>query len=119
LFTYFGDSTLDEEIDQETYRRRAEVLRREIADTERELRSTEAGFLDLEGVLAFARKIVTSPARLWMESSLNQRQRLQKAFFPDGLVYGKCGFGIAPISSFSAFWVGLLTANLVWRPRRN
>ncbi len=82
---------LDEEIDQETYRRRAEVLRREIADAERELRSTEAGFLDLEGVLAFARKIVTSPARLWMESSVNQRQRLQKAFFPDGLVYGKCG----------------------------
>jgi len=39
------------------------------------------------GRLTFAEKIITSPARLWLESSVDQRQRLQQTFFPNGLTF--------------------------------
>jgi uncharacterized protein len=91
---------LDEEIDDQTFKQQSANLRYEIAEAERELRNAESNYLDLEGILAFAKKIITSPSRLWLESSLDQRQRLQKTFFPDGLTYGECGFETAPISSF-------------------
>jgi DNA invertase Pin-like site-specific DNA recombinase len=72
---------LDGNIDQPTYAAQSARLGKEIDGAEQELRIAESGFLDLEGVLAFAEKIITSPTRLWLESSLDQRQRLQGTFF--------------------------------------
>jgi hypothetical protein len=51
-------------------------------------------------VLAFAEKIITSPARLWLESSLDQRQRLQQTYFPTGLTFDGQGFGTPASYSF-------------------
>jgi hypothetical protein len=48
----------------------------------------------------FADKIITSPARLWLESSLDQRQRLQLTFFPNGLTFNGEEFGTPSSSSF-------------------
>ena len=62
--------------------------------------TSESQFLDLEGVLIFAEKIVTGPARLWLESSVDQRQRLQLTFFPSGLAFDGEGFGTPASSSF-------------------
>lgn len=56
--------------------------------------------LDVEAVLAFAEKLVQRPHQLWRESSLGQKQRLQRVFFPDGMPYTKDGFGTAPSNSF-------------------
>jgi len=38
-------------------------------------------------VLAFAEHLVSHSSRLWVEADLDQRQRLQKLFFPEGLTW--------------------------------
>ena len=35
--------------------------------------------------LAFAERVLPSASNLWVQSSLNQKQRLQQLFFPDGV----------------------------------
>ena len=51
--------------------------------------------MDVEGVLAFAEHLLTNAARLWMEASLDQKQRLQTVFFPEGLQFDGERFGTA------------------------
>jgi hypothetical protein len=71
------DTLLDGVITESTYREKDTRLSEDIDAAEVDLRQVESQFLDLEGVLTFAEKIISSPARLWLESSLDQRQRLQ------------------------------------------
>ena len=42
---------------------------------------------DVEGILAFAERVLPRAADLWVQASLEQRQRLQQLFFPDGVVF--------------------------------
>jgi hypothetical protein len=51
-------------------------------------------------VLTFAEKIITSPTRLRLESSIDQRRRLQKTLFPDGLIFEGQEFRTPSNSSF-------------------
>ena len=97
---------LDGDIDQQTYDEQSARLSREIYDAEQELRQAESNFLDLEGVLVFAEKIITSPARLWLESTLDQRQRLQGTFFPDRLEFDGEKFGTTATSLFFSLLEG-------------
>ena len=41
--------------------------------------------MDVEGILAFAERVLPSASNLWVQSSLNQKQRLQQLFFPEGI----------------------------------
>ena len=41
--------------------------------------------LDVEGILTFAERILPRAAELWVQASLEQRQRFQQLFFPDGI----------------------------------
>ena len=41
--------------------------------------------MDVEGILAFAERVLPSASNVWVQSSLNQKQRLQQLFFPDGI----------------------------------
>lgn len=41
--------------------------------------------LDVEAVLDFAERVSVNAARMWLESKLEQRQRFQSLFFPEGL----------------------------------
>ena len=43
--------------------------------------------LDVEGILAFAERILPRAADLWVQASLEQRQRFQQLFFPDGIAF--------------------------------
>jgi hypothetical protein len=47
--------------------------------------STELEEMDVEGILAFAERVLPSASNLWLHSSLNQKQRLQQVLFPDGV----------------------------------
>jgi hypothetical protein len=40
--------------------------------------------LDVEGILAFAERVLPSASNLWVQTSLNQKQRPQRLFFPEG-----------------------------------
>lgn len=42
---------------------------------------------DIEGTLAFAEHLVAHSSRLWIEAGLEQRQRLQALFSPEGLSF--------------------------------
>src|SRR5215831_13512334 len=54
--------------------------------------------LDIEAVIDFAQHVLLNAARLWTTFSLDQKQRLQKVIFPEGLVYFPEGFGTAVTS---------------------
>ena len=91
---------LDGDIDQTTYREQDDRLITEHEAAGVELRQAESQFLDLEGVLTFAERIVTAPTRLWLESSIDQRQRLQQILFPQGLTFDGKEIGTPANSSF-------------------
>ena len=41
--------------------------------------------LDVQGILAFAERVLPRAADLWVQASLDQKQRLQQLFFPEGI----------------------------------
>jgi hypothetical protein len=46
----------------------------------------------VEGILAFAERVLPRAADLWGQASLEQRQRFQQLFFPDGISFEENGF---------------------------
>ena len=50
-----------------------------------ELEDARLDQIDVEGLLGFAEYVLTNAARLWMEATAEQRPRLQRALFPEGL----------------------------------
>jgi len=51
-------------------------------------RHTEAvDELDVQGIQAFAERILPRAAGLWVQASLDYKQRLQALFFPEGIAY--------------------------------
>ena len=42
---------------------------------------------DVEGILAFAERVLPRASDLWVQASLNQKQRLQQLFFGDGVAF--------------------------------
>jgi site-specific DNA recombinase len=94
------DKYLDGRIDQNTYDEQSTRLSTDIADTKTSLRAIETDDEQIEELLDFADGVLRDPAGLWAHASLNQRQRLQKVLFPNGLAYAKAkGFGTAPTLS--------------------
>jgi hypothetical protein len=43
--------------------------------------------LDVQGILAFAERILPRASDLWVQASLDYKQRLQAPFFPEGIAY--------------------------------
>jgi len=41
----------------------------------------------VEGILAFAERILPRASDLWVQASLDYKQRLQRLFFPEGIAY--------------------------------
>ena len=74
-------------IDIETYDRHAEKLREELTLARIDRHSGQVDELDVEGILAFAERILPRASDLWVQASLNQRQRFQQLFFPDGIAF--------------------------------
>jgi hypothetical protein len=82
-------------IDRSTYERHRDELREQIGLAELELNDATLDRLDVDGVLAFAEHLLTNAARLWIELGLEEKQRLQRLLFPEGLRYDGERFGTA------------------------
>jgi hypothetical protein len=82
----------DRSIDIEVYDRHAEKLREELTLLRMDRHTSEVEELDVEGILAFAERILPRAADLWLQSSLDQRQRSQQLFFPAGMAFDGNGF---------------------------
>jgi hypothetical protein len=90
-------------IDRETYEDHLARLNEQLAVTQLELHDACLEELDVESVLEFARHLLLNAARMWIQASLDQRQRLQSVLFPDGLTYSDGAFGTAatcPVFSY-------------------
>ena len=42
----------------------------------------------MEGILAFAEQALPHAGELWVQATLDQRQRFQQLFFPEGIAFG-------------------------------
>src|SRR5207244_3914445 len=56
-----------------------------LALTQMKRHSSELEEMDVEGMPAFAERVLPSASNLWVQSSFTQKQRLQHVFFPDGI----------------------------------
>ena len=74
-------------IDIETYDRHAEKLREELTLARIDRHSGQLEELDVEGILAFAEGVLPRAADLWVQASLEQCQRFQQLFFPEGITF--------------------------------
>ena len=79
-------------IDIETYERHAEKLREELTLARMDRHSGQLDELNVEGILAFAERVLPRAADLWVQASLDQRQRFQQLFFPEGISFDGKGF---------------------------
>ena len=74
-------------IDISTYERQRDKLRQELTLTQIDQHSVAVEKVDVEGILAFAERVLPRASDLWVQASLNQRQRLQQLFFPEGIAF--------------------------------
>src|SRR5690606_33943130 len=79
-------------IDIDVYDRHAEKLRQELTLLRMDRHASEVEELDVEGILAFAERILPRAADLWTQASLDQRQRFQQLFFPEGMAFDGSAF---------------------------
>jgi site-specific DNA recombinase len=81
-----------ESIDIDTYDRHKDKLRQELTLLQIDQHADQLEKFDVEGILAFAERVLPRASDLWVQASLAQRQRLQQLFFPDGVVFDGKGF---------------------------
>ena len=76
-----------ESIDLDTYGRQRDKLREELTLSKIDYHTDAVEELDVEGILAFAERILPRASDLWVQASLDYRQRLQELFFPEGIAF--------------------------------
>jgi site-specific DNA recombinase len=82
----------EQSIDIDVYDRHTENLRQELTLLNIDRHADQVEDLDVEGILAFAERILPRASDLWIQASLEQRQRFQRLFFPEGISVDGNGF---------------------------
>ena len=101
-------------IDIERYDRHRDKLREELTLVQLDRHATELEELDVEGILAFAERVLPRAADLWVQASLEQRQRFQQLFFPHGISFhGNRFVGTGATAPAFSYLREIRTENLV------
>jgi site-specific DNA recombinase len=79
-------------IDALSYGRQRDRLREELTLAKVDHHAEAVDELDVEGILAFAERILPRASDLWVQASLNYKQRLQQLFFPEGVAFDGARF---------------------------
>jgi len=87
-------------IDRETYDRQLDKLNEQIMLAEMQERDAKLESYDVDAVLNFAEHVMLNAARLWTEFSNDQKQRLQKVLFPQGVTFAGGEYGTAKTCLF-------------------
>jgi site-specific DNA recombinase len=74
-------------IDLTSYGRQRDRLREELTLAQIDRHAEAVEEIDVAGILAFAERVLPRAADLWVHASLDQKQRLQQLFFPDGIAF--------------------------------
>ena len=93
------DYKLDGSISQEDYAFKSEQLNSQIKEVEYELSTLSDTEEDLTKCLKYTCNVVANLDEVWLNGSLEIRQRLQRLIFPKGLTYDLSNFRTAEISS--------------------
>jgi hypothetical protein len=88
-----------ESIDLGTYERQRDRLREELTLVEIDRHSSKVEEFDVEGILNFAERVLPRASDLWIQASLEQRHRLQRLFFPEGVAFSGKAFDRTVVSS--------------------
>lgn len=88
-----------ESIDLGTYERQRDRLREELTLVEIDRHGSKIEEFDVEGILNFAERVLPRASDLWIQSSLEQRQRLQRLFFPEGVAFSGKSFDRTVVTS--------------------
>jgi hypothetical protein len=88
-----------ESIDRGTYERQRDRLREELTLVEIDRHGSKVEEFDVEGILNFAERVLPRAADLWIQASLEQRQRLQRLFFPEGVAFSGKSFDRTVVTS--------------------
>jgi hypothetical protein len=76
-----------ESIDLTSYSRQRDKLREELTLAQIDCHTEAVDKLDVQGILAFAERILPRASDLWVQASLDYKQRLQQLFFPEGIAF--------------------------------
>ena len=87
-------------IDRVTYERQLDKLNEQIMLAEMQERDAKLESYDVDAVLNFAEHVMLNAARLWTEFSNDQKQRLQKVLFPQGVTFAGGEYGTAKTCLF-------------------
>jgi site-specific DNA recombinase len=74
-------------IDESTYQEERHNLDQQIALAELQHLEAHEDELDVQGALNFSEHVLSNAGRLWVESDLGGKQRLQQALFPQGVTF--------------------------------
>ena len=76
-----------ESIDHTSYGRQRDKLREEMTLAQIDRHTDAVDELDVQGILAFAERVLPRASDLWVQASLDQKQRLQQLFLPEGIAF--------------------------------
>jgi hypothetical protein len=76
-----------ESIDLTSYGRQRDRLREQLTLAQIDRHTDAVDELDVQGILAFAERILPRASDLWVQASLDYKQRLQQLFFPEGIAF--------------------------------
>ena len=95
-----------ESIDLTSYSRQRDKLREELTLAQIDRHTEAVDELDVQGILAFAERILPRASDLWVQASLDYKQRLQALFFPEGIAFDGIRFNrtaaTAPLFNYLA-----------------
>ena len=74
-------------IDLTSYERQRDRLREELTLAQIDRHAEAVEEIDVASILAFAERVLPRAADLWVQASLDQKQRLQQLFFPEGIAF--------------------------------
>jgi hypothetical protein len=86
-------------IDVTTYGRQRDKLREELTLAKIDHHAEAVDELDVEGSLAFAERILPRASDLWVQATLDYKQRLQALFFPEGIAFDGNRFNRTPATA--------------------
>jgi hypothetical protein len=88
-----------ESIDLATYERQRDKLRQALTLLEMDRHGSKLEEFNVEGILNFAERILPRAGDLWIQASLDHRQRLQRLFFPEGIAISGRQFDRTAVTS--------------------
>ncbi len=88
-----------ESIDLTSYSRQRDKLREELTLAQIDRHTEAVDELDVQGILAFAERILPRASDLWVQASLDYKQRLQQLFFPEGIAHDGIRFNRTAVTA--------------------